>query len=396
MSLAAPDAAPGSCASPPRRPAALEAIDFSPVRRPLGEARGLPNAVYTDPDYHRHEMARVLHGGWACLASASEVPAPGDVKPIEFGGAPLILLRDRKGAVRVFHNVCRHRGARLVREAACKRPGLVCPYHAWSYGLDGRLMKTPDVGGPGRHEVEGLDKAATGLLPVRSGLWADFVFVDLSGDAPPLEQHLAPLAARWARYDLSGLRRVESMSLTVRANWKLATENFLESYHLPVVHPSLNGYSRLDDHYYFEAWPAVGAGTSAYVPQGEAGPALPRFPGLEDGEAAVGEYPVVFPNLWLGVQGDHFFGIVVYPEAPAVSREVLHLYGTSPQAGDAAFAPTVADTLARWRGVFEEDVGPVEAMQAGRASPAFDGGVLTRVHDPASHRFMQAIAERMD
>lgn len=371
-----------------------DAVDFTAVRRPLGEARGLPNRVYTDPDYHRREMAQVLHGGWACLASAGEVPAPGDVKPIDFGGAPLILLRDRAGEVRVFHNVCRHRGARLVQEAACKRPGLVCPYHAWSYALDGRLMKTPDVGGPGRHEVEGLDKATTGLLPVRSALWADLVFVDLTGSAPPLADCLAPLTARWARYDFGGLTRVGGMELTVRANWKLATENFLESYHLPVVHPALNAYSRLDDHYYFEAWPAVGAGSTAYAPQATGVP-LPRFPGLGEGEAAVGEYPVVFPNLWLGVQGDHFFAIVVYPEGPTASREVLHLYAAAPVAGDPALAATVDETLARWRVVFEEDIGPVEAMQAGRASPAFDGGVLTRYHDPASHRFMQAIAERM-
>lgn len=371
-------------------------IDFSAVRRPLGQARGLPNAVYTDADYHRHEMARVLHGGWACLASAGEVPAPGDVKPIEFGGAPLILLRDRKGVVRVFHNVCRHRGARLVREPACRRPGLVCPYHAWSYALDGRLVRTPDVGGPGRHSIEGLDPATTGLLPVRSALWADFVFVDLSGSAPPLEEALAPLAARWARYDFGRLARVDGMSLTVRANWKLATENFLESYHLPVVHPGLNSYSRLDDHYYFEAWPAVGAGVTSYAPRGEEGaPPLPRFPGLDAAAAAIGEYPVVFPNLWLGVQGDHFYGIVVYPEGPTESREVLHLYIDREAAADPAWAPTVAATMARWREVFEEDIGPVEAMQAGRASPAFDGGVLTAFHDPASHRFMQAIAERM-
>ena len=368
------------------------AIDFSQVRRPLGEARGLPSAAYTDLAYHRQEMARVLHGGWACLASASEVPGPGDVKPIELGGAPLILLRDRAGVPRVFHNVCRHRGARLVREAACGRPGLVCPYHAWSYALDGRLVRTPDVGGPGRHDDEGLDKASSGLLPVRSALWADFVFVDLSGSAPPLEEYLAPLARRWARYDFSRLTRVDGMTLSVRANWKLATENYLESYHLPVVHPALNSYSRLDDHYYFEAGPAVGAGVTNYAPR-DAGAPLPRFPGLDEAAARIGEYPVVFPNLWLGVQGDHLFGVVVYPEGPDASREVLHLY----LAGEPspALQPTVAETLARWRQVFEEDIGPVESMQAGRASPAFDGGVLTRFHDLASHRFMQTIAERM-
>lgn len=375
-------------------------VDFSAVRRPLGEARGLPNAVYTDPAYHRHEMARVLHGGWACLASASEVPDPGDVKPIEFGGAPLVLLRDREGVVRVFHNVCRHRGARLVQEAACRRPGLVCPYHAWSYALDGRLVKTPDVGGPGRHDAEGLDRAATGLLPVRSGQWADFVFVDLSGAAPPLDEHLAPLTRRWQHYDLAGLQRVDGLALTVQANWKLATENYLESYHLPVVHPELNRYSRLDDHYYFEAWPAIGAGVTSYAPQALAGVAqggqnLPRLPRLSDQQAAIGEYPVVFPNLWLGVQGDHLFGIVVYPEGPTASREVLHLYTSQGTGGEPAPAAAVEQVMGRWRQVFEEDIGPVQAMQAGRASPAFDGGVLTRFHDPASHRFMQAIADRM-
>lgn len=368
------------------------AIDFSAVRRPLGEARGLPNAAYTDPAYYQAEMARVLHGGWACLGSASEVPAPGDLKPVDFAGAPLILLRDRSGVLRVFHNVCRHRGARLVREAACGRPGLVCPYHAWSYALDGRLVRTPDVGGPGRHEAEGLDKAANGLLPVRAAVWADFVFVDLSGSAPPLEEYLAPLVERWARYDFSGLTRVGGTELSIQANWKLATENYLESYHLPVVHPALNSYSPLDAHYYFEAGPAVGAGVTNYAPRTEAEP-LPRFPGLDAAAAAVGEYPAVFPNLWLGVQGDHFFGVVIYPEGPMASREVLHLYLAGERTPSCE--PAISAALARWRQVFEEDIGPVEAMQAGRASPAFDGGLLTLFHDPASHRFMQAIADRM-
>src|SRR3546814_10355258 len=123
-----------------------------------------------------------------------------------FRSLPLLLLRDHDGALRVFHNVCSHRGLRLVTEP-CRARGLIrCPYHSWSYALDGSLKATPFIGGPGTSTCEGFDKAGHGLKPVRSAVWADAVFVDLSGQAPAFADFIAPIAQRWADFDFTRLR----------------------------------------------------------------------------------------------------------------------------------------------------------------------------------------------
>jgi choline monooxygenase len=230
---------------------------------------------------------------------------------------------------------------------------------------------------------------------VRSGVWLDFVFVNMSGDAEPLDDWLRPLQERWAHYALDRLRHGSVSDFTVRANWKLATENTMEYYHLPWVHPSLNGYSPTHAHYHCNAGDRfVGTATRDYRPA-TAGTPLPQFPDLSPEQRLVGEYPVVFPNLWLGVQVDHVFAMVVYPKAPALTEERLHLYFV----GDAAMAPAYAATrteiVERWRCINQEDIGATERLQAGRAASAFDGGRLSPVQDFASHHFMRAVARCM-
>ena len=152
-----------------------------------GAVTGLPSALYTDPACLAEGTAALLRGGWAGLAAAGSVPAPGDALPVSFTGVPLLLLRGRDGALRVFQNVCRHRGVTLVDAPRRIEGAIRCPYHSWCYATDGRLVATPHVGGPGRNTCEGIDKAALGLIEVRSHVWRDVVWIDLSGEAPPFE-----------------------------------------------------------------------------------------------------------------------------------------------------------------------------------------------------------------
>ncbi|MEM7490336.1 MAG: Rieske (2Fe-2S) protein, partial [Pseudomonadota bacterium] len=126
------------------------------VRQPIGRAQGLPNAHYTDPDTIAAETRAVLHGGWSGLAVAAQVPEPGDALPIDFAGAPLLLLRDKAGQVRVFQNVCRHRGMILVDGPRRIEGAIRCPYHSWCYSTTGALVATPHVGGPGRNADDRL------------------------------------------------------------------------------------------------------------------------------------------------------------------------------------------------------------------------------------------------
>ncbi|WP_193180938.1 aromatic ring-hydroxylating oxygenase subunit alpha [Nisaea sediminum] len=328
------------------------------------------------------------------MAVGAQVPDPGDVLPVDVGGQPLVLVRDKAGEISGFHNVCSHRGVLLVTEPMKRQAGLRCPYHSWTYGHDGKLLRTPFVGGPDRHECPAIDKSKLGLRPVRTAKWLDFVFVDLSGVAEALEEVMAPLTARWSKYDFSRLSYGFGKSFSLRANWKLAMENYLESYHLPWVHPELNRVSPLDIHGQIDVAPYIfGQVTANYRPGGIGGRQLPAFPDLDETSDRCGEYPVVYPNLMLGVQRDHLFGIIVRPDGQGRTVEDLHIYFADETALETDYAEIRDQLLEGWVEVFMEDIDVVERMQKGRASSAFDGGVLTPYHDGPTRRFM-ALVER--
>jgi choline monooxygenase len=261
------------------RPSAL-----ADVLAPIDRARGLPNAHYTDPATIAAENRACLETTWAAIGVGADVPGAGDAKPLDFLGQPLLMLRDDAGAVRVFYNICRHRGMILV-DAPRKIEGAIrCPYHSWCYAKDGRLVATPHVGGPGQNAHPGIDRKTLGLVEVPSHVWRDVVFVNLSGDAAPFEEVHSDLLTRWAEFEqpLHHGGADSSFTLEVATNWKLAVENYCESYHLPWVHPGLNSYSRLEDHYHIEA-PGLYSGQGSYVYRqlrGADGAVFPDFANL--------------------------------------------------------------------------------------------------------------------
>ncbi|MEQ9643365.1 MAG: SRPBCC family protein [Alphaproteobacteria bacterium] len=362
------------------------------VLRPIAEASGLPNEAYTGDAYAIYERDAVLARTWTCIGMAAQVPNPGDVRPVSLLGLPLILLRDHDGRIKVFHNVCSHRGMELVAQAGTLRQRIRCPYHSWTYDLDGRLRTTPGIGGPGRNTCAGFDKGRHGLRAVRTAVWFDVVFVNLSGDAPAFADHVAPLAERWSDFDPALLRHGgpdSSLTFEVGCNWKLAVENYCESYHLPSVHPALNRYSKIQDHYSIERDGSfAGQGSRRYAPRLSAdGSALPRFPDLPTAWDGAAEYVALFPNVLLGIHGDHFFAIHLEPLGPARTLEHLELYYVGEAALGDDFAELRAANTAAWRSVFEEDIAVVEGMQRGRASPAFAGGVFSPAMDGPTHCF---------
>ena len=376
---------------------------FERVKRPIAEARGLPNRCYTSAEFLAQEQEELFARSWTCIGTAASLPRKGFARPVDFLGAPLVLIRDHQGAVKVYHNVCSHRGVKLVTEPQRVKGRLRCPYHCFCYELDsGALTATPHFGGAYRDRVEGFDAGQHGLRAVRTVVWADLVFINLAENAPPFERFIAPLAQRWGSYDLSQLRHGGeiggAMDFDVRTNWKLAVENYSESYHLPWVHPGLNSYSRLEDHYTIvEPDSFSGQGVTNYAPADDA--PLPRFPGLNAAQLKLGEYIGLFPNVLLGVQADHFFSIWLEPVTPERTVEHLNIY----YVGDAAVGDSHAEsrrrTLERWREVFVEDMDVVQRMQAGRWSPAFDGGLFSPAMDSGNHAFhlwvARALTERI-
>ena len=368
---------------------------LSSVRQPVARATGLPNAHYTDPAMHRRECDTVLSASWAGLAVASDVPMPGDAKPITFLGMPLLLLRDRSGQVRVFQNICRHRGMILVDEPRRIEGAIRCPYHSWCYGTDGRLVATPHVGGPGHNTHADIDRETLGLIEVRSHIWFDVVFVNIDGTADPFETVHADLLTRWADVDqpLFHGGADSRFSLTVRSNWKLAVENYCESYHLPWVHPGLNSYSRLEDHYNIVQPEAYsGQGTLVYRQlKGEDGQTFPDFADLPAFWDEGAEYVAVYPNVLLGAQRDHAFAIVLEPREMDLTVEHVHLYYARPDTD-----PDLrARNAAQWKTVFEEDIFVVEGMQAGRHAPGYDGGRFSPAMDAPTHNFHAWVAGKL-
>ncbi|MEO1640829.1 MAG: aromatic ring-hydroxylating dioxygenase subunit alpha [Pseudomonadota bacterium] len=371
----------------------LQALDT--VRRPIETAHGLPNAHYTDPDVFAAEARATLLSTWAGLAVTADVSEPGDAKPITFLGIPLLLLRDRQGQVRVFQNICRHRGMILV-DAPRKIEGAIrCPYHSWCYSTEGRLVSTPHVGGPGRNTHEAIDKDALGLIELPSHVWFNTVFVNIDGNAPPFEDVHADLIARWADFDQPMYHggADSKFTLKVQTNWKLAVENYCESYHLPWVHPGLNSYSRLEDHYNIaERDKYSGQGTLVYRQlTGDDGTTFADFPALDPKWLEGGEYITVYPNVLLGVQRDHAFAIVLEPQGTAETHEHIHLFYASPETDDALRAKNAA----QWKTVFEEDISVVEGMQRGRSAPGFDGGRFSPAMDGPTHCFHDWVAGRI-
>ena len=368
------------------------------INCPISEARGLPNRAYTSPAWAQEELVSTLGQQWFCIGFESDLPC-GSVKPIFPLQLPLIMLRDSQGRVRVFHNVCRHRGHRLVAKAESVVGRLRCPYHHWTYALDGTLESTPHFGGPHHHQCAASDRTGVGLFPVRSAVWLGMVFINLSAKAPDLETFLAPVRERWGHFvGNSGFSQLGpdpegAFDLDLSANWKLAVENYCESYHLPAVHPSLNRYSRLEDHYSIYGEDGfAGQGTTAFTYGERNQITMPCFPSWPKEEWSKAEYIALFPNVLLGLQRDHFYSVILEPLRCDLTRERTQLYFI----GDAVTDPELA--VARqalrdsWRGVFIEDISVVEGMQAGRESPAYDGGIFSPAMDVSTHWFHQWVA----
>ncbi len=378
------------------------AAALTAVLGPIADACGLPNEVYTSDAYFEHEREALFAATWACIGRGSDAPEPGDACPVDLMGLPLVLVRGEDRALRVFHNVCSHRGNRLVAEP-CRAAGAIrCPYHSWTYALDGALRGTPHIGGVGRHELDGFDRERHALRPVRSAEWLDLVFVNLSGNAPEYAAHIAPLLARWKPLvDTDELSRLKigvshaRIDMEVASNWKLAVENFCESYHLPWVHPGLNKRSRIQDHYHILGEDLfAGQGTVVYDPDYLEGERFPCFESWAQDKRTCAEYVALFPNVWIGLHVDHLYTVILTPSSKDHTLESFQFYYLGDAAGE-RFANKRAVSLEAWHEVFAEDIGVVEGMQIGRRSPAFQGGVFSPVMDEPTHHFHQWVARRL-
>ncbi len=355
---------------------------FDAFENPGPLTHGLPAMAYTDADFFQLEQEKLFPDSWMCVAYAHDLPKTGDVSPVEVAGRPILLVRNADGDIGAFQNVCRHRCMKLVDAPKNVGKLLKCPYHAWSYDLLGKLRSAPHFGGIDNQTPENFNFDDHGLVPVPCGTWGHWVFVNLNGNAGALSDHVAPLANRLNGVDLSDLKLVGVLDFgEVDTNWKFLMENFIEPYHVPVVHSSTTDQP-LADHYVVNDGTCLGSAVD-----------IDRAEGVEGRAGSLNvssRYLTLFPNFVLGRYFPDQLGVHVnLPVASGKTRQYRAIYKTD------GVEPCEQEGQALkklWWDVHKEDHEMCERLQQGRASAvAAEGGVLSPCWEISVRRFQELV-----
>ena len=376
-------------------------INADLFRVPLEKLTGLPNLAYISSEFAEFERDRVLAKTWFCIANLAQLPEPGWMHPIDVLGMPFVVTRDRDDQVRVFHNVCSHRGMKLVDRPGPMKRRISCRYHGWCYNVAGELVATPHIDGEGVHSDERFDRSQHGLRSVRHHCFAGLVFINIDGKAPDFVDFIRPVTDYWRAFDFDAYAHGaddSSWEMELQGNWKFAQENHVDGYHLPFVHPDLNSYSPLGDHRPI----LIEGSASGQMSLGQhhadtlGDLRLPCNPDLDDvyqkGQA---EFLSIYPNVMMGVHADHVWTTFLIPLAADRTFERMDLYYYGNGASDPAYADLRRGNCQRMQAIFEEDRDMIESMQCGRQSPAFTGGALSPGMDQPAYCFNRIVANEV-
>jgi Rieske 2Fe-2S family protein len=354
----------------------------------VGLEQTLHRDAYFSPAVWERERERIFGSEWVAVGRAEELPEPGDYLVVELAGESLLLVRPRAGEIRGFYNICRHRGCRLVlagegRPAAPEPPapsgrfagGIRCPYHAWTYTLEGHLRTAPFL-----EDADGFSRADFPLHPVGVESWGGFVFVHLeparaAREGLTLSRQLGAVPERLARYPLADLRTVRRIRYDVAANWKVMLENYNECYHCAGVHPELcrivpafreKGGASLDwDRgvpHRDGAWTFTHSGTTARAP----------FPGLSEDERLRHKGELVYPNFMISLSADHIAVFTLWPHGPERTTIVCDFLFHPDEIARPGFDPS--DAVEFWDLVNRQDWAICEGVQRGMRSRRFEHG----------------------
>jgi Rieske 2Fe-2S family protein len=379
----------------------LAAVDDR--RRALSLQPALPKHMYVDPERFVVERDRVLFSSWFCVGRVAELglDQPGRLAVVAVVGESLLLTCDRSGDLHAAYNVCRHRGSQVVPvdpnlpvPETCDIRALRCPYHSWTYDLDGRLLRAPHTEG-----IAYFDPARFALAPVGIGTWRGFVFVHLTPtDADGLAAAMAPVTMRLKRYPLADLQVGLRFTYDVQANYKVLAENYNECYHCGPVHPELvrlvpafaGGGSDLDWYngipHRAGAWTFTMSGTTRRHP----------FPDLDEHERVRHKGELVYPNLWLSCAADHVAAFVSWPLATDRTRVQCDLLFAPDEVGRPGFDPSDAGDL--WDLVNRQDWAICESVQRGMSSRAYEQGWFAPMEDASAdiRRWLLPLLEGAD
>ena len=348
------------------------------AKLPLKQATTLPAEAFTSRLVYESEIERIFLREWLCAGRVDQIPKPGDYFTLDLLGDKLVIVRGADGQIRVLSRVCRHRAAEVVNGAGNAR-SFRCPYHAWTYHLDGSL-----AGAPYMDDAEGFDRKACQLPELRSELWEGWIFVSFDADAPPLGPRLAPLSETLANYRMSGMIAVETATFDSRFNWKVLVDNFMEAYHHIAIHRDT-----------FEPiYPAA----LSHSPDNDGPYSLLFMPSKEKPVPGMGNLPphgtlagdeigrlvaaAVFPFHLFAPSGESLAWYQILPQT--FDRFTLRIFTCFPR--EALLNPEFEDSMRMLRDfvkvVHHQDIQACEAVWAGLNSRSFEPGRLSSLEKP--------------
>ena len=376
----------------PVPPSPISPEDVAPTRRVVEQASLLPPRVFHDPEIFEWEREAWFARSWLCVAREEDVSAPGEYVLVQAATESLALIRGDDGELRALYNVCRHRGARILEAESGRLARIQCPYHAWTYGLDGSLRRAKHT-----ELLVGFEPEEHSLVPARLERWQGFAFVNLDDDAPPLREALGDLPDQLDRFQLGALRRVHRIDYDVGANWKVIGDNYSECYHCPGVHPQLNKLTPYDVGGNYESngpwaggWMQLAPGFETMSVDGSA-QGRKRLPGWATDESGHVLYFVVWPNLLLSVFPDYAMTHQVWPLEPGSSLVRCEWYFDPETMARPDFDPSGA--IEFWDLTNRQDWHVCELVQQGTGSRAYTRGRYSYMEDMV-HAFDLMLADR--
>ena len=343
---------------------------------------GLPAESYTDHEFWKKECNTVLSDDWLFVGFVHELKNPGDVIPLSIAGKPIFLVKNVNNEITAFHNVCSHRCLKLIDEKKNIGKIIRCPYHAWSYDLDGKLKAAPHVGGTNQHKPEGFNFLDHGLKPIKIYIWHDWIFINFNGKAKKFEEYVKPLSKRFNDIDLTKLKYVATLDFgVINTNWKFLIENFIEPYHVQFVHKTTTNQP-LKDHYTFVDGKCYGSGIDVENEDDKNDSAL----------SVTSRYLSLFPNFIIGTYFPNQVGVYLnVPISPSLTSQKRIIYTTD---GKDMSKKEIKITKDIWWSVHKEDHEMCERLQEGRSSPAAsNGGLLSPVWEKGVQAFQKLIID---
>jgi len=334
-------------------------------------AKALPQHYFVSPEIFADELQKIFASNWLLVGHQSQLAEAGDYFLAQVAGESLIVTKDQRSTIRAFYNVCRHRGARLCEEQQGHAAAIQCPYHAWTYALDGRLL-----GAPHMDETPGFNKSGYPLKPTRLGLWEGFIFLNLSDASVSLEKWFEPLGKKFSAWNLATLRSAKRIDYEVQANWKLIFQNYAECYHCLGVHPELSKISPYDsaendliEGPFLGGFMRIASDKSLTMSGNACASAVGNFGG-EDFRFVF--YYSIFPNMLLSLHPDYVMVHRLEPQSPERTLIFCEWFFNPEAFKRSDFHPE--DAVNFWDMVNKQDWHVCELSQRGISSRAYEPG----------------------